>query len=150
MKLHELFESKIAQTDTPAFKAWFRDSKVVDSAGNPMIVYHGTAKKFRAFNIKKSVQPIIWFTSNRESIEKGEVGAAGSGHIFELYASIQNPAGWDKYDKLGLGELQREGFDGAILPNGDGTFDGFVFAPNQLKAVDNRGMFDPNTKNLRG
>lgn len=34
-----------AQADkvgTPAFQAWFRESKVVDANGNPMIVYHGT------------------------------------------------------------------------------------------------------------
>ena len=30
------------QTDTPAFKKWFGDSKVVDDAGKPLVVYHGT------------------------------------------------------------------------------------------------------------
>ncbi len=31
-----------AQTDTPEFKKWFGDSKVVNEDGTPRIVYHGT------------------------------------------------------------------------------------------------------------
>lgn len=30
------------QTETAAFKRWFGDSKVVDDAGRPLVVYHGT------------------------------------------------------------------------------------------------------------
>lgn len=29
-------------TDTPEFRAWFGDSKVVDEKGDPLVVYHGT------------------------------------------------------------------------------------------------------------
>jgi hypothetical protein len=32
------------------FRAWFRDSKVVDSRGRPLVVYHGTDCDFTAFN----------------------------------------------------------------------------------------------------
>lgn len=32
---------KIDQTKTPAFKAWFGDSKVVDAKGDPLVVYRG-------------------------------------------------------------------------------------------------------------
>jgi hypothetical protein len=129
------------------FKAWFGSSKV-SSGGVPIVVYHGTSKKFSKFNIKKSVQPIIWFTSNKSAIEAGEVGAAGSGHIMELYASIQNPAGWEEYEKYGLGQLKGLGYDGAILSGKDGHFDGFVFEPNQLKSVKNKGEWDSSNKNI--
>lgn len=37
-------------TDTPAFKRWFGDSKVVDAEGNPLVVYHGTGSDFTAFD----------------------------------------------------------------------------------------------------
>lgn len=30
------------KTDTPEFKAWFGDSKVVDEQGRPLVLYHGT------------------------------------------------------------------------------------------------------------
>lgn len=29
----------------PAFRAWFKDSKIVDAQGRPMVVYHGTPSK---------------------------------------------------------------------------------------------------------
>lgn len=32
-------------TDFPDFKAWFGNSQVVDSSGNPLVVYHGTNAK---------------------------------------------------------------------------------------------------------
>lgn len=38
------------KTETPAFKAWFGDSKVVDADGNPLVVYHGTMGDFEAFD----------------------------------------------------------------------------------------------------
>ena len=36
--------------DTPEFKAWFGDSKVVDEQGKPLVVYHGTRRGFDVFN----------------------------------------------------------------------------------------------------
>ncbi|MEK9810161.1 MAG: hypothetical protein VW362_06910, partial [Candidatus Nanopelagicales bacterium] len=39
--------SQPAHFDTPEFKAWFGDSKVVDSAGRPRVVYHGTQEVVR-------------------------------------------------------------------------------------------------------
>lgn len=147
MRWHEIIENPPA---LKAFKQWFKNSKVSDSSGNPIIVYHGTSKNFRSFDKKKSIMGIVWFTSDKSAIVAGEVGAAGSGKILELYASIQNPAGWQEYDKLGLWELQARGYDGAILPEKDGTFTGFVFEPTQLKsATQNRGTFDAHNKNLK-
>lgn len=53
-KLNALFgvEPKakpVVQTETPAFKKWFGDSKVVDENGKPLVVYHGTRGDFNAF-----------------------------------------------------------------------------------------------------
>lgn len=33
------------KTDTPEFKGWFRESKVVDENGDPLRLYHGTTRK---------------------------------------------------------------------------------------------------------
>ena len=38
-----------SQTDTPAFRAWFGNSKVVDKDGKPLVVYHGTTSDFSEF-----------------------------------------------------------------------------------------------------
>lgn len=45
-----------AKTDSPEFKAWFGDSKVVDAEGKPLVVYHGTGSEFEAF-VPKKIQP---------------------------------------------------------------------------------------------
>lgn len=43
-----------AQTDTPAFRRWFGDSKVVDEDGEPLVVYHMTPEEgFYAFDKNK-------------------------------------------------------------------------------------------------
>ena len=38
-------------TESPYFKQWFGDSKVVDEKGQPLVVYHGTKSDFEAFNL---------------------------------------------------------------------------------------------------
>ncbi len=44
------FALDIARTvETPAFKKWFGDSKVVDKNGEPLVVYHGTHGDFNEF-----------------------------------------------------------------------------------------------------
>nr|WP_319265278.1 LPD23 domain-containing protein [uncultured Draconibacterium sp.] len=37
------------RTDTPEFKNWFGNSKVVDENGKPLVVYHGTNREFSIF-----------------------------------------------------------------------------------------------------
>lgn len=134
--------------DNAAFQAWFNGSKVVDKDGNPIPVYHGTDKKFQSFDLNKSTQGLIWFTSDKSAVEAREVGAQGHGYILELYACIRNPAGWKEYDQLGIGEIIGRGFDGVILPESDGTFTGIAFAPTQLKSVKNKGNWNPRDKRL--
>jgi hypothetical protein len=153
MKLSESYITRIKQLSgilkednvSNNFKQWFDGSKVTNQDGSPMIVYHGTSKKFSKFNFKNAPQKIIWFTSNKSAIESGEVGAKGKGHIMELYANIKNPAGWEEYEKYGLGQLKGLGYDGAILPDPDGTITGFVFDFNQLKSVLNKGQWSTDS-----
>lgn len=44
---------KPVDTDSPEFKKWFGDSKVVNENGDPLVVYHGTGTEFDAFNPKE-------------------------------------------------------------------------------------------------
>lgn len=43
-----------AQTDTPEFRNWFSDSKVVDNEGKPLVVYHGTNQDIESFLAERS------------------------------------------------------------------------------------------------
>ena len=90
-------------------------------------VYHGTNEKFGKFNFNKSTQGIVWFTDSIDSIQKGEHGGQGNKYIMTRYITINNPAGWEEYEKYGLQQLQDMGYDGVILPQGDKT-DYFVFS----------------------
>lgn len=131
--------------ETPEFKQWFGDSKVVDADGKPQVVYHGTGKAFTKVNMKKGAQGVFWVTSDKSAIERGEVGASGKGAVLDLYASIKNPAGWDEHHKFSIGELEGRGYDGVILPDSDGTFSAIIFDPNQVKsATRNRGTYSPD------
>ena len=133
---------------TPQFKAWFGESKIVDAQGDPVVLYHGTNARFSSFDLQKTTQGVIWATSDRSKIERGEAGAQGAGHIMALYASIKHPAGWAEYDQKSLGELQRDGYDGVVLPDPDGTFDVIAFAPAQFKSATKNRTFDPRSRNI--
>jgi hypothetical protein len=136
----EFASGRRAQTETPEFKAWFGDSKVVDAEGRPLVVYHGTNAKFRAFDSEFSADGAFWFTSDRVKITGGESGAAGKAQILPVYLAAKKLAGWADYDRMSLSELQRAGFDGVRLDD-----DFIVFQPTQIKsATGNRGTFDPN------
>ena len=50
-------------TKTPAFKSWFKDSKVVDESGTPEVLYHGSADEIRAFDKRFSGET----TANNEA-----------------------------------------------------------------------------------
>ena len=120
------------QIESPEFKEWFADSKIVHPDGSPRVVYHGTDKKFTRFDLSKTAQGVIWVSSDRDSIEKGESGADGTAFVMELFVSLRNPAGWEEYESLSIAQLHAGGYDGVILPNEDGSFDAFVFDPDQI------------------
>lgn len=72
MNIQDLFEST-SLTDrpvvnSPAFRAWFRNSKVVDSSGNPLPVYHGTARPDRVGTqfrkARATAGPMAYFTDD--------------------------------------------------------------------------------------
>lgn len=99
----------LRQIDTPEFKVWFGDSKVVDEVGDPLRVYHGTntnaIEVFKAGNIKSL------------GIHVGsEAQAAKMGAIrMSLYVSMQNPLrlmdGHDWRPRTVLRQLQALGIE---------------------------------------
>jgi len=69
-----------SQTDTPEFKRWFGDSKVVDAQGRPLVVYHGGHGEISSFD-----RP-TFFSNLKEYAETYEKGA-----VYEAFLSIHNP-----------------------------------------------------------
>jgi hypothetical protein len=101
----------------------------------PMVVYHGTDVRLRRFNLQKSTFGTIWFTSDKKKILAGTAGASGRGYIVTAEVTINNPAGWNEYEKLVIDQFEGMGYDGAILPDPDGHFDCFVLSLKQIKIL---------------
>jgi len=87
---------KADQTDTPAFKKWFRDSVVVDGNKKPMVVYHGTPDDFTEFEPGDGWYGRgIYFTDNAEyagefATENAEDGETGARTV-PAFLSLQRP-----------------------------------------------------------
>lgn len=90
--------------ETPAFREWFGDSKVVDENGGPLVVYHGTAgNQFDAFKVSRSDIGIHFGTSgqanDRIEFKTGIGSSQPEGvRLLPAYLSIKNPL---RLDDLG-------------------------------------------------
>lgn len=134
---------RTGQTETPAFKRWFGDSKVVDADGKPLVVYHGTAQDFSSFRDEAQGDNFadydgafprdgFWFTSNPSNAfwyanvsANGLEGerAGGGQRTVPVYLSIKNPYVYTvemfaEDGEAGIPtqvELERQGYDGLIV-----------------------------------
>jgi hypothetical protein len=139
----DLRKSRDRVTDTPAFRKWFGDSKVVDKAGRPRVVYHGTDADISVFDSSKAKQGwdknsdgAYWFSTAPE-VASGFAGEMdgemfggqrlGNSNVLPVYLSIKNPY-VDRYGKYGFGggltradiaELEADGYDGIHWPQAD-------------------------------
>ena len=88
------------QTDAPEFKAWFKDSKVVDADGKPLVVYHGTYSlpgfdggefSFDAKGINDFGDADLGFFFGGPNVANAFAGNDTESGILPVYLSIQNP-----------------------------------------------------------
>lgn len=107
--LQEAYDSDgKADINTPEFKAWFGDSKVVDEKGKPLMVYHGTPNLFSAFDKAYLPEPSAndpGFYGQGFYFADSYPGAwrytKGKGVVLPLYLSIRNPLVLDDvYNKM--------------------------------------------------
>lgn len=63
----EVSYQRAGPVGSPAFKAWFGDSKVVNEDGSPKVMYHGTARDFTAFRPQQA--DAIFLTDNPKFAE---------------------------------------------------------------------------------
>lgn len=151
LRLKKPLRSAQAQTDTPAFKKWFGDSKAVDKKGEPIRLYHGTGRvrDFDTFDVTGTTG--IYLTDQPElASEYATWTNNGAGRVVPLFASLQNPyvvdAKGNSYMELqsddwagdmstdGVSEWARgRGHDGVIIRN---TFDppGGLWSDSKVKS----------------
>lgn len=138
--------------DTPAFHAWFGDSKVTTADGKPLVVYHGTGADFDAFADNPNG---IFFGSDPNVAARYSGIRQGAPRVLPVYLSIKNPWTIIRYgDEVPYSQqkdqskeaLKREGYDG-IYRAEDGVW--IAFDPTQIKsAIGNNGAFNPNDPNI--
>ena len=85
------------QIDTPEFRRWFGDSKVVDENGEPLVVYHGASSVFDVFDSSRAGENTAaantsagFFFTNDEIQADSYVGV--SGRRVDAFLRIENPA----------------------------------------------------------
>ena len=164
-------------TESPFFKAWFGNSKVVDDAGKPLTTYHGTTHDFTSFNKDMN------FTS--PSAQYADRYTEGRGMIYPLFTRMEHPfdtrktlphsifynkfrpeygasrladdtklPDWTDADDLKdfLGDQYSGKYDGLMLtepdPGGAGRISFATFSPSSLKSKFNRGTFNPADPNI--
>ena len=85
-------ENQNPQTQTPEFKRWFGNSKVVDDRGNPLVVYHGTNGNITSFSKKSFRYNGIYLTT------KYDYAKYFGNNVLPLYVRIENPYIFDMED----------------------------------------------------
>ena len=139
------------QTDTPEFKRWFGDSKVVDANGEPLVVYHATTKDFDTFDTTRRAlagEGSFFSPTPANNFARGD-----GGNIMPVYLSLKNPKilnyGRDSDDILKQ-QFIREGYDGVLLKIEGKIYTAVAFYPTQIKsAIGNTGAFDENNPDIR-
>lgn len=125
-------KAKAPVTSTPEFKKWFGASKVVDEAGAPKVMYHGTAKGgFEGFNTYSGGEGLFgsgsYFTDNPDIAsaytKKGAKGKSGQS-VYPVYMKLENPmdmdapANVDEWSKAFYDDRYGESFvEPDLLPN---------------------------------
>ena len=144
-------------TESKNFKNWFGDSQVVDEAGEPLVVYHGTGAEFDEF---KQGQNSAFESRGFYFSPHKQVGEnyAGKGVVKEVHLNLQNIYEAQSYLEIGklsldrIAELKEQGFDGAHFKPKDSKLsfqeEYVAFNPTQIKSVNNRGTFDPADPNI--
>lgn len=79
--------------DNAAFQNWFKGSKVVDHAGHPQVMYHGTMYSFTEFAPGSHFGDITAANTRLAHVHAGELPRFRKhlGAVMPVYLSIQNP-----------------------------------------------------------
>ena len=164
------FSDTTEQTKTPAFKAWFGNSKVVNSDGTPKVVYHGTDTLFDKFDPHflgaasdtSDAKAGFWFSSSLQRAydaarDANAVSGTNVPYVVKTYLKLENPKvipsirGRDPADVARLAQVaKRQGYDGLIFSKGEnGGSDYLVFDASHIQKAETppqSGFFSDTTE----
>lgn len=111
-----LNQSAVDQTQTPEFKRWFGDSKVVDENGEPLVAYHATDADFDTFIAQKNSDIGFHFGSKDAAGARADALRDGIGRQWNkrgektlaVYLSIKNPLRVSDYSVFSISDQNAE------------------------------------------
>ena len=168
-----------------SFKAWFGDwendpehsSKVVDSEGKPMIMYHGSLADFDTFDVTKTGKNWggysshgrgIYFTGSKENAKLWAKRAMESTNdfsntpkLYTVFLNIRNPYTGSELAKeyyykgtkswgiktTPYASFRDWGYDGYFGMYLD-NYLAVAVSPNQIKTINNNGDFSSDSDNM--
>ena len=138
---------EIIKRDVAKIKSSFDNaSKVVDENGEPKIMYHlSGSKDIQSFQSGNSAG-LIYFA---ESEKAAKQGARSAKYSYPVYLNVRAPVNtqetaipwYEAENSKKVAQWKQEGKDGVYVKDESGVSLA-VFAPEQIKSVDNRGSFD--------
>ncbi|NBX27476.1 MAG: GNAT family N-acetyltransferase, partial [Chitinophagia bacterium] len=160
---------------TPQFKAWFGDwendpqnaSKVVDANGEPMVVYHGTDRKFTKFNKsligsasgEENKLNGFYFTSDYDTAKfYAEYYDEQKNYIMSCFLNLRKPIIKSKENPLGIFSLIENAFENnndgviikSVIDSGRKSNQIIAFESNQIKLASGENTtFDANNDDIR-
>ncbi|MDR1695581.1 MAG: hypothetical protein LBR69_02980, partial [Endomicrobium sp.] len=95
-------------TDSPYFKKWFGDSKVVDNSGKPLVVYHGTDEVFNEF-INRDILDLFGNTGFNFTDSKAIADTFSDipTNTLAVYLDIKNPKVYERSDSIDAATAMR-------------------------------------------
>jgi hypothetical protein len=102
------------QTETLEFRTFFDGSKVVDEAGAPLVVYHGTDQSFDTFGRTED----IGYHFGAESAAKARVGGLPNARIMPVYLNIRNPLRVKDHTDWDIGNVLQEFVSQGLIDQG--------------------------------
>lgn len=163
----------LATADSPTFREWFEDSVVVDAAGWPLPVFHGTTRTFGRFSTARlgektgawDAKAGFFFAENPDAAAQftWEAGEPYGGNLMPVFLRLTNPlivtelmldGSTGTRAGLIMRRAQAQGHDGVIFEKSDmlgRTGRAFaVFSPDQIKsATGNRGTWSRRQSDIR-
>jgi len=113
MKIHEI----ITESRGENFKRWFGNSKVVDGAGRPLVMYHSTTSEFSVF--RDNQRGVHFVSPSKTWVEKFYKNSDGSiadgANVMPVYVSAKNP--FDFQNKNHVETLARAASLGSLAIN---------------------------------
>ena len=150
---------RAALLDSPNFKRWFGNSKIVDEDGNPKVFYHGTTSGEDFSTFDGGIRGVIFVSPSPEVADYFALSSEDNDNarVFPLYVRAENPFEFwnnDHLDKV----LSRQPSKGSSFRErvSDGSWAALATVIDDIKAAGfdsyyememgqiNLGVFDPN------